>query len=183
MPHDSSNCTAWSFLLLHKKIYARPVGALALRSSEVSHRHAVRRGSVAVIVGGAFAGIASAGWLSEVFDKVVVLERDIVPTAETDALRLLQDLSAPNASIQARQPIDRFLFWFFNQLWRDGCMSLHTRACRGCISAHRPAAAVSQDPLSGGVTAVGVWQTGHVLLDINSSLCFCRSAYPQAWTT
>ena len=61
------------------------------------------RGSTAVIVGGAFAGLAAAGWLSEFFDQVLVLERDVVPTTEADALRLLEDLSKPETSIQVQQ--------------------------------------------------------------------------------
>lgn len=69
-------------------------------------RHATlglwRRDSVAVVIGGAFAGLASAGWLSELFDKVLVLERDAVPTEQADALRLLEELSTPGVSAQVR---------------------------------------------------------------------------------
>ena len=54
-----------------------------------------------MVIGGAFSGIASAGWLSAEFDEVIVLERDLVADTEADAHRLLLGLSA---SVQVGRP-------------------------------------------------------------------------------
>ena len=53
------------------------------------------------MIGGAFAGMAAAGWLARSFDSVIVLERDIVAESEATALHLLEELRRTgDASIQ-----------------------------------------------------------------------------------
>ncbi|KAK9785773.1 hypothetical protein WJX73_009006 [Symbiochloris irregularis] len=63
----------------------------------------LKEGSSAVVIGGAFAGLASAGWLSDSFDQVLVLERDEVADTDAKAYRLLEDLSTQGKSVEAAQ--------------------------------------------------------------------------------